>query len=851
MTAQPTRGRLTVYLGAAPGVGKTYQMLLQGHALKAAGRDVVVGLVETHQRAATAALVGGLEVIARTQVPHRGRVYGELDVAAILERAPEVVLVDELAHTVITPDDHVGPERKRYEDVEVLLEAGIEVISTVNIQHVESLNDVVYAITGQVQRETLPDAALRAADEVELVDLSPQTLRTRLAKGLIYPAERVDAALAHYFRIGNLIALRELALLWLADKVDEGLASYRASENIDTPWPARERVMVAVTGGPESKRLIRRGMRIVGRTPGRELVAVHVVQETGMMLETAGDLQAARELTETLGGTWHTVSGDDVAATLLDFAHTVNATQIVIGTARSPWRERLLGTSVSARVVANAGALDVYMVSRPDTPRRLRLTRPRREGLTLRRKVLGWICGLLGPVLLTAFFSAIGQNSEGLTLCFLAFLTAVVFVAILGGLWPALACALVGTGLLNWFFTQPVGTFTIAEAENIIALVIFIVVAVAVALVVDTAAVRAAQAKEAKAEALMLSELAGTVVREGSNVLALLTRIAQTLGQRRVSLESRREGRWVEQLAFGDADAPVAATPTRVECVPVGEDDRLVLDGRTLSAGEQRILDAYAGRIQIMLHKQELQATRLQAQRLEAANAVRTALLRAVSHDLRTPLSSIKAAASSLRMDDVVLPEDLRDELLATIEESSDRLEHLVTNLLDMSRIHSGALDIHTGPVDIAEVLASVWPLLDPGSTPQQVTTNIPADLPLVDTDVGLIQRVFVNLIENAAKYGGSPVVIDAAAVSGAVTVRVVDNGPGVPDDKKADLFTPFTRLDDSPGKTGLGLGLAVAHGLAEACGATLAAEDTPGGGLTMTMTMPLAHAREPEGKET
>ncbi len=830
------RGTLKVYLGAAPGVGKTYAMLTEARELVSQGRDVVVALVETHGRRETARLVEGLECVPRRQVHYRGSTYDELDVDAVLARAPEIALVDELAHTV------VGSEEKRWQDIERLRDAGIDVISTINIQHLESLNDVVRSITGTHQRERVPDKVLRAADEIELVDLSPYALRARLSKGLIYKAEKVDAALSKYFRAGNLTALRELALLWLADRVDEGLEQYRSQERIEDVWPARDRILVAVAGGPDAAALIRRGARIAGRMVGRELHVVHVVQENGLRDVGSADLQAARELTEQLDGTWHTVSGDDVAAALIEFAHALNSSQLVIGTSRSGWLERMLGGGVFSRIINSAGSIDVHIVTHQG---RGRGRRPHRKPapLALRRRIAGWVAAFVLPAILTAVLMLVGRTDTFLPIGFLSYITVVVAVAIIGGWWPALTTALVGTAALNWFFTIPIGTFTIAQWENIIALILFIAVAGMVAVVVGSAARRADDARNARAQALVLSELAGTVIREGTDVQALLVAVAETFGQSAVYLRRRDEdGQWVERAAAGpDGEAPSEIPDGVTTELPLDDDHILVLHGRVLSASQQRTLNAYAGRIVQILHEEELRKTKIHAQRLAAGNAVRTALLTAVSHDLRTPLAGIKTAISSLRMTDVELPPDIQRDLLQTVEDSADRLTALISNLLDMSRIQSGALVVNPGMVHAADVIGSAISSVDPSLLPASIQVAVPEGLPPVKADYGLLERVLANLIENAKKYAGDRVVVDAGMVDDQVAIRVIDHGPGISDEQKATIFQPFKRLGDRDNRTGLGLGLAVAQGLAAAFDATLTAEDTPGGGLTMVITLETA----------
>ena len=389
------RGRLRVLLGAAPGVGKTYEMLEEGRRLLDEGRDVVVAIVETHGRPATAEQAEGIPVVDRRVVAHRGVDLAELDVDAVIARHPDVALVDELAHT----NAPGSATSKRWEDVELLRAAGIDVITTVNIQHIASLGDVVEQITGVAQRETVPDAVVRDADQIEVVDLAPQSLRDRLAAGHVYPAERIDAALSNYFRLGNLTALRELALLWLADEVDSALQDYRAEHGIEGTWQARERVVVALTGGPEGETLIRRGARIASRTAGGELLAVHVSTQDGLRSGSPGALSQQRALVESLGGTYHQVVGDDIPRSLVDFARSVNATQLVIGVSRRGRLAALVtGPGIGSTVVRESGDIDVHIVTHAAAAGSLALPRIVGGALSIRRRVLGFAVALVcGP----------------------------------------------------------------------------------------------------------------------------------------------------------------------------------------------------------------------------------------------------------------------------------------------------------------------------------------------------------------------------------------------------------------------------------------------------------------------
>ncbi len=442
--SQQDRGQLRIYLGAAAGVGKTFAMLGEGHRRAERGADVVVAFVETHDRPQTAALLDGLEIMPRARLPYRGTSFEEMDVDAVLARRPQIALVDEFAHTNVPGSRHA----KRWQDVEEMLEAGIDVISTVNIQHLESLNDVVQKITGVPQRETVPDAMVRAADQVELVDQTPEALRRRMAHGNIYRPEKIDAALTNYFRTGNLAALRELALLWLADKVDEGLQRYRAAHDIHGTWEARERVVVALTGGEEGATLIRRAARIAARSTGGDLLAVHVTKSDGLTGADPAELAAQRRLTESLGGTYHQVVGDNIPDALLTFARAENATQLVLGASRRSWLSALLtGPGVSMRTIRGSGDIDVHIVTHSRMGRGRGLPRSR-GGLTLRRRLAGYALGvILTPLLTVALTSA--RGGLNLTSDMLSFLVAVIAVALVGGFVPAVLVAIAGSLLLR------------------------------------------------------------------------------------------------------------------------------------------------------------------------------------------------------------------------------------------------------------------------------------------------------------------------------------------------------------------------------------------------------------------
>ncbi|MFE5630115.1 ATP-binding protein [Streptomyces sp. NPDC056543] len=834
------RGKLRIYLGAAPGVGKTYAMLSEGHRRVERGTDCVVAFVEHHDRPRTEVMLHGLEQVPRRTLAYRDTSFTEMDVDAVLARKPAVAFVDELAHTNVPGSRHP----KRWQDVEELLAAGIDVISTVNIQHLESLGDVVESITGVRQQETVPDEVVRRADQIELVDMSPQALRRRMAHGNIYKPDRIDASLANYFRPGNLTALRELALLWTADRVDEYLQQYRGEHGIRSTWQARERIVVGLTGGPEGRTLIRRAARLAEKGAGGEVLAVYIARSDGLTAASPKELAVQRTLVEDLGGTFHHVIGDNIPSGLLEFARGVNATQIVLGSSRRKTWQYVFGPGVGQTVARESGPdLDVHIVTHEEVAKGRGLPVARGARLGRSRIIWGWLVGVGGPALLTVLLTHVDADL-GLANDMLLFLALTVASALLGGLLPALASAAFGSFLLNWFFTPPLHKVTIADPKNIVAIAVFFGVAVAVASVVDLAARRTHQAARLRAEAETLSFLAGSVLRGESSLESLLERVRETFAMESVALLERESDVEPWTCAASVGARPVARPEDADVDMPVGEHLALALTGRVLPAEDRRVLGAFAAQAAVVLDRQRLVGEAEEARKQAEGNKIRTSLLAAVSHDLRTPLAGIKAAVSSLRSDDVEWSEQDRAELLEGIEEGADRLDHLVGNLLDMSRLQTGTVTALIRSIDLDEVV----PMALGGVPDGSAELDIPETLPMVEVDKGLLERVVANIVENAVKYSPErvPVVVSASALGDRVELRVVDRGPGVPDESKEGIFEPFQRFGDAPRGSGVGLGLAVARGFVEAMGGTITAEDTPGGGLTMTITLKAVTGRRP-----
>nr|WP_290049893.1 DUF4118 domain-containing protein [Amycolatopsis sp. MEP2-6] len=825
---KPRRGELRIYLGAAPGVGKTFAMLGEARRRADRGTDVVVGLVETHGREKTAVLLDGLEIVPRRHAEHRGRAFDEMDVDAILARAPEVAVVDELAHTNVPGSRNA----KRWQDVEELLAAGIDVLSTVNVQHLQSLNDVVERITGVTQQETVPDEVVRRAEQLELVDITPEALRRRLAHGNVYPAERIDAALGNYFRPGNLTALRELALLWVADQVDVALQRYRAEQRITDTWEARERVVVSITGGAESETLIRRASRIATRA-GAELQVLHILRGDGLSGIGPTAMARCRTLAEEVGATFHTVVGDDVPAALLDFARGVNATQLVIGTSRRSRVARLFDEGIGASVVRRSGPIDVHMVTHSEAGGRLR-ARLGASPLGFSRLVAGWVLSVVLPVLVTLVGVAVPSGLDFAT-DVISYVLATVVVALVGGLGPALVAAVLGAGLLNFFFTPPLYTLNVHTPQNLVTLIAMVVVAVLVALVVDQAARRATQAARARTEAALLASYARTVLTHANPIERLLEKVRENFGLTSVTLLEKQEGAWQGVAAAGERPC---ADPDEADVdIAVTADVHLTLRGRALPAADRRVLEAVAGQALLALRQQRTAAAAARAERKAEATELRTTLLSAVGHDLRTPLTSIKASIGSLRAPDLRLSEEDTAELMEAIELSADRLAGLIDNLLDSSRLATGAVRPHLRPVGYDEVVAHALSNVDDSD---DVLVAVDDQLPAVLADPGLLERVVANVLDNALRHGGAPVSARASAHSGQVELRIVDHGKGLRKGVAASAFAPFQRLGGDRDTTpGVGLGLSVAKGFTEAMGGTIRAEDTPGGGLTIVVSLP------------
>jgi two-component system sensor histidine kinase KdpD len=818
-----------VYLGAAPGVGKTHAMIEEGLRRAGRGADVVVGNLDDTGRPSIDELATTLE---RAQTTPGSDGVAELDTASLLQRHPQVVLVDNLAHRV---NDQCG----RWDAVEDLLAAGIDVITTVNISNLESMGDVVAAITGTAATETVPDSVVRGADQIELVDMSPEALRRRLAHGHVYPPDRIDTALANLFRPDVLGKLRQLSLLWLADRVEEQLERQLLAGVADDTRGVRERVVVAL-GGQGGDHLVRRAARIAGRT-GAQLVGVHVVSHGK---SPGPDLEHQRGLLMGLGGAYREVVGDDVAQALAAFARVEQATQLVIGAVPTGLASAAMGSttpSVAAELIDCIGTVDVHVVgthvsdSPPErlTTRRLGSTRSRRN------RVTAWALCLVGLPVLTAILT-LGRGHVSVGSALMIDLCLVMAVAVLGGLRPGLVASVGAFGLTNWFLTPPLHTLTVSDAENVVALSVFVLVTFVVSFLVDREASRSTEAAAARAEAAALARSAATLVGAHDPLPELLAQLRATFGLASASVFERTDNGWWPTQVSGQ---PELLDPAEGTSIDISADGalRLVVSSNVLRPDQFELLRAFADQLAMAVEARRLRVDAANADLLEEANALRAALLQAVSHDFRTPLATIKASASGLLHTDAEFTDADRRLLLGDIVEAADRLDRMVRDLLDMSRLQVGAVDLSLRAVALEEIVAAA--LAGTSTTSNQIEVDVPESLPMVLADAALLERAVANMVSNARAWSpaGLPVKIQAGQIGSSIDLRIMDRGPGVPVADRERIFLPFQRMGDRSHDAGVGLGLAIAKGFIEAMGARLSVDDTPGGGLTMTIRLQVA----------
>ncbi len=863
------RGRLKIFFGASPGVGKTYAMLEEARAKRREGVDVVVGVVETHGRAETTALVEGLELLPRRAIEYRGIMLHEFDLDAALARRPTLLLVDELAHTNAPGSRHA----RRSQDVEELLAAGINVYTTLNVQHLESLNDVVAQITGIQVRETVPDSILDQADELELADLSAEDLLTRLREGKVYVPDEAARAVERFFRKGNLIALRELALRRTAERVDAQMRGYMREHGIRETWPAGERLLVCIGPNPAGARLVRAGKRMA--TSLKCDWVVLYVEAPGQRI-SASDRDALvqnLQLAEELGAQTVTLSGLNPAEEVLAYARAHNATKIVVGKpTHAAWRDKLFGSMLD-QLVRGSGDLDVYVIT-GDV-----------EGEAVRR---GPLVGRPSPIaeygraaLVVALSTVVSFpvfSSLSLTNVAMVFLLGVALVASRYGRGPTIFASFLSIALFDFFFVPPRFTFAVSDVSYV--LTFGVMLAIALLIRGLTLRIRAqaetARERERRTAALyaLSRELAATR-GESDLVVAAARHVRDTFGVPAQILLPDESGRLQAPLGttpaypmdekeqsvaawvFGRGRVAGAGTDT----LPAAQGLYVPLVGSTGIIGVlglrpddpkrfqdptvQHLLETFAGQAATALERAGL-AERAQQEQVEVeAERLRTALLSSLSHDMRTPLGAITGALTSVLEDRGTLSESTRRDLLETALEEAQRMNRLIGNLLDMIRVESGALQVQKEWQPLEEAVGVALIRLEGRLRDHPVQVSLPPDLPLVPLDAVLIEQVFINLVENAVKYTppGTPIEITATAVEGAVRVDVADRGPGLPPGEETRIFEKFYRAPGATSTSGVGLGLTICRGIITAHGGRIWAENRPGGGAVFHFTLPLAGA--------
>ncbi|NUQ64765.1 MAG: sensor histidine kinase KdpD [Pirellulales bacterium] len=871
--ARHHRGKLKIFFGAAPGVGKTYSMLEAGRKFAKEGMDVVVGYVEPHARPETQALVLGLDVLARLEVNHRGAKLLEFDLNAALARRPQLILVDELAHTNAPGVTHT----KRWQDVLQLLDAGIDVYTTLNVQHLESLNDVVAQITGVVVRETVPDSIFEQADEVEVVDLAPDDLLERLREGKVYIPRQAERAIQNFFAKGNLIALRELALRKAAERVGAQMEDYREQHGVVGTWPARERLLVCVGPSPFATRLVRatRRMAVGLKAPW---VAVHIQTPDDARMPEVDRNQLAEtlRLVEQLGGETATLTGDDLVEELLHYARSRNVTKIIVGKPKRPrWREWLSGSLVY-ELTRRSGDIDLYVTSGDPAPAPVPAAgTPVPAGQSaayLWAVLVVFLCTTLGSFL-SHFFAAVNL--------IMVYLLGVLGIAVRFGRGPSILASVLSVAAFDFFFVPPHLTFAVRDTQYVFTFAVMLLTAIVISTLTARVKFQAesARAREHRTASLyaMSRELAATQGRE--QIARVAVRHAAEAAETRVVVllpDPQRRlvplGTDVSGFVPGPNDEAVAnwvlehgqAAGRAAPTLPGAEGFYLPLMAshgtigvlgvapngtQPATAPEQlHLLETLARLIALALERAELVAEAERIRLQMETEQLRSSLLSAVSHDLRTPLSVITGAGSTLLEQDDSLDPQVRRELLASVLDEAERLNRLVANLLDMTRLEAGALQVRKQWQSMEEIIGAALGRVSRQLKDHSVITRLAPDLPFVLMDDLLIQQVLVNLLENAAKYAphGSPIEVQADADDQSLTVSVADAGPGLPPGDLERVFEKFYRGGDPRARPGAGLGLAICRGIVELHGGRIRAENRSVGGAIVRFSLPLAAGPEP-----
>jgi two-component system sensor histidine kinase KdpD len=874
-----TRGKLKIFFGATAGVGKTYAMLEAAHEQLRDGVDVVIGWIEPHGRTETEALLEGLEMLPLREVEHRGVQLKEFDLEAALARRPSLILMDELAHTNAPGSRHT----KRWQDVQELLDAGITVYTTINVQHLESLNDVVTQITGVVVRETVPDSILDQADDVELIDLPPDDLLQRLKEGKIYLPHLAEQAIQNFFRKGNLIALREMALRRTADRVDDQMRTYRRDHAVAQTWPAGETIMVCVNLKSRGPKLVRAARRMAAGLHAR-WIAVYVQTSRHLRLSEAEREKVTQtlRLAEQLGAETVTLSGDNVSQELLSYARTRNVNKIIAGKpVRSRWKEWVFG-SVVADLVKNSGEIDIYVITGEAGE-----GRPLAAPVFQRTSRWSAYAKAVAAVVVSSSLAWIMFPHFGLTNLIMVYLLGVTFVATRYGRGPSVTASILSVAAFDFLFVPPYFSFAVSDVQYLLTFTIMLIVA----LLISGLTVRIKQQAEAARQRerrtsvlyamsrdLATHRLVTNLTREAtrhlrdvfeSQVALLLPdengRLVLKTGEQ-VSFTFDHRDQGVAQWAFdhnqmaglGTETLPGAGAlylplvglkgPVGVLGVRPSQPQRL------LAPEQMHLLETFANQIALVIERAKLAEEAQRAQVQAETERMRNALLSAVSHDLRTPLTAITGAASSLLQEPGSLPPASRQELLQAIYEEANRLDRLVKNLLDITRLEAGAVHLQKEWHPLEEIVGAALTRLEGRLRGRSVTTRFPPNLPLAPLDGVLIQQVVINLLENALKYSPptAPIELSASATPEAIVFEIADRGPGLPHGDEQRIFDKFYRAGPAR-ESGVGLGLTICRGIIEAHGGRIWAENRPSGGAVFRFTIPLEETQpnvEPEKVE-
>ena len=876
-----SRGHLKIFLGAAPGVGKTFAMLETAHERLREGVDVAAGIIEHHGRAETRALLDGIELLEPRLAEYRGRSFREMDLDGLLARRPRIALVDELAHTNIPGSRHV----KRWQDVEELLAAGIDVYTTLNIQHLESINDIVEQISGVKVRETLPDGVLAAADEIELIDLPPQDLIKRLEEGKVYVPEQARRAVHSFFSPGNLTALRELALRHAAERVDRQMVDYMRAHAIPGPWAARERVLVCIDAGVDADRLVRVAKRAAERR-GAAWVAVTVETPAYHALPEGQveGIDAAMRLAAQLGGETATLQGDEVVDSVLDYAREHNCTQIVVGRARRGRWWRRWGGSVTDRLIRRSGDFTVLVVGADQTDKRkARPVSP--PGLQ------GWWPWLGYPFALVAIAVATGLGFVidmwlPIANISVAYLLAVLIVAMRAGLRAGILASLAGFFAFNFFFTEPRWTLAITDTQNILTVVFFLIAAVVVSNMAARLRAQVQATRESVRRTTNLYEFGRKITAAATQddvLWAVVHHVATTIHGRSLVLlpagqglrvaagyppEDRLDDKsagaadwaWSHGKPAGRGSATLPSAdwlflPLKTGRGAVGVlGVQMVEDADMPSPGQLRLLETLGDQAAVAIERTTLVADIETARVATERERLRAALLSSLSHDLRTPLVSIMGAAGTILGYDDSLDGASRRELAQTIQDEAERLNRFVQNLLDMTRLGAGALKPRVDWVDLRDVAAAAVKRTERLARRHSVRVQIDDRMPLLCLDAVLLEQVFFNLLDNACKYAppGTPVKVWALRTPDHISIEVVDRGPGIPVEDREKVFDMFYRVEAADSQVaGTGLGLAICRGIVEAHGGTIKAEPgLHGVGTCMVIHLPLPPALDIDARE-